>query len=236
MYKRISANQLSDNQITVSKFIHEIRNPLTLVSCELQILTQKHPETNNWNEITQIQEHLIYIKDLISAFSDYNNARKLNLKTTDISSFLSDVANAFRTMFEYLKIRFITNFPSDLPKISADTLRLRQALTNILRNAEESISHDHGEIIFSAKLIMADSSPAIVISVTDNGSGIEPEYIPDLGTPFITHKENGTGLGLSVVREITEAHGGSVKIESIPLQGTTVHLYLPVSRMINQEG
>ena len=264
MQNEILLKQLSERQLVMSKFVHEIRNPLTLVSCELQMLTSLHPEAENWREVYNIQEQLTYIKNLISEFSDYNNAGRLVIKPADMYSFLYNAAESFRPMFEYLNIDFITEISADLPEIPADTLRLRQAITNLLRNAEESISHDHGEIILQASMIpdtpadictdthtdiLADDSvissdiqmkqscnstpvPLLHISISDNGCGIEPEHLSQLGKPFVTYKENGTGLGLTITRQIIESHGGTIKIESLPSKGTTVHLYLPSSRMI----
>ena len=226
--------KISEYQLVMSKFVHEIRNPLTLVSCELQMLTSNHPEAEDWREVYDLQEHLTYIKNLISEFSDYSNAGRLVIKPADTNLFLSHMADNFRPMFEYLGIRFITDFSPNLPEILADTLRLRQAITNILRNAEESISHDHGEIIFSANVVSLDTQNTVPnhvlhISICDNGCGITPEQFADLGTPFVTHKENGTGLGLTITKQIVESHGGKMNIESISEKGTTVHLYLPLN-------
>lgn len=232
MHNQTLQNEMTDYQLVMSKFIHEIRNPLTLVDYNLQTLISTHPETEDWKEVCNVQENLTYIKNLINEFSDYNNAGRISIKSTDITALLCNISDSFRSMFHYLGIKFIINISPELPHIPIDGLRLRQAIINILKNAEESITHTHGEIILSAKAVPYDATTALLISVTDNGCGIDPSHLSELGTPFITHKEKGTGLGLSVTKQIVEAHKGTVKIESSLSKGTSIHLYLPYPRMV----
>lgn len=151
--KNITSQNLSDPQLAMAKFVHEIRNPLTIISCEFQFLLKKYPELEQRKEVSAIHEQLTFIKHLIQEFSDYNNADRLFLKPVDICQFLLHTVNAFRPMFDYLGIQLITEIPESLPEIPVDSLRLRQVITNLLRNAEESITHNQGEIRISAKIL-----------------------------------------------------------------------------------
>jgi two-component system nitrogen regulation sensor histidine kinase GlnL len=75
----------------------------------------------------------------------------------------------------------------------------------------------------------ARRSRFLAIDFADNGSGIAPEHLPQLFTPFFTTKTKGTGLGLSVSQKIIAQHGGAIQVESDPGQGTVFHVYLPVA-------
>ncbi|MHB8158365.1 MAG: ATP-binding protein, partial [Desulfocucumaceae bacterium] len=68
----------------------------------------------------------------------------------------------------------------------------------------------------------------IIVGVTDTGSGIRPEDIEKLGTPFYTTKSEGTGLGLSITYSIVKDHGGRIEVDSEPGRGTTFKVYLPL--------
>lgn len=267
--KNNTIQTLSDLQLIMAKFVHEIRNPLTIINCELQILLEKYPELADLKELTDMHEQLIFINNLIHEFSDYNNANKLTPIPVNMYDFLVNTVESFRPMFHYLGILLITEIPDNLPEIPVDPLRLRQAITNLLRNAEQAITHNNGKITVSAQLlssaevftkcttdakdtlniVFAQESDSLFenhtsnsneknpirylcISVDDNGCGIESDFFPIIGTPFATQKENGTGLGIPIIRQITEAHHGILKIQSIPSKGTTVSIYLPFTRMI----
>lgn len=212
----------------ISKFTHELRNPLSLIFSEFQLFLSNHPEASGWKETAEIQEQLEYIKELLNEFSNYNNANRLSLKSVNVAEILLHTADSFYPTLDYLGIRLITEIPSTLPIIPLDTVKFRQALINLLRNAQEAISHEHGEIYMRACCINAAE---ITITIQDNGCGILPERLPNIDTPFVTYKASGTGLGLAITRQIIEAHGGRMTIQSTPQIGTTVSLTLPVSTL-----
>ncbi len=116
-----------------------------------------------------------------------------------------------------------------LPRINADEVLLRQACTNLLQNAIESMP-DGGELKISG--FMDDY---ICISIADTGHGI-PESIRDkIFLPFYTTKERGTGLGLAIVHKIVVSHGGDIKVETSD-KGTTFTIRLPKKLILEERG
>ncbi len=114
----------------------------------------------------------------------------------------------------------------DLPPVEADALQIGQVIVNLVRNSSEALA-DAGR--YDGKLIVeADhNGPAqVVIRVRDNGPGFDPDLLERASTPFTTTKDDGLGLGLSLVRSIVEAHGGRLSIES-GASGATVSFTLP---------
>lgn len=214
--------QEKEFRFTLSKLSHEIRNPLALVSSELQMIVSSHPEIAAYEGWDDIMDNLEYIKELLNELSDYNNAGKLTLHPTDLYTFLYSILASYKPTLEYLGIKLEADIPSHLPTIPLDQTKMRQALLNLLRNAQEAISHPQGKIKVQAKIL----PDGIRISICDNGCGITHSQQPDIFTPFVTFKSGGTGLGLPITRQIIEAHGGHLEISSVPDQGTEVRIFL----------
>ena len=221
-----SAKNTEQLQILLSRFSHELRNPLALLSSELQLLASSHPDLSYDEQWENILGNLEYIHALLDDLSRYQNAGHLSLVLTDLSTCLNEIASSFRPVLEYLEVEFETDIPHDLPKLYMDPLKIRQVFLNILRNAQESISHPHGIIRFRAE----STTQYVHISVCDNGCGMTSSQKTRVFEPFITYKSGGTGLGLAVTRQIIEAHHGSVEIESAPGSGSTFHVYIPLDR------
>jgi signal transduction histidine kinase len=105
-----------------------------------------------------------------------------------------------------------------------DGQRLRQAITNVVRNALEAVERRPGPRV---EVCLYPRGAAAVVEVADNGSGIAPEHREKLFLPFFTTKPTGTGLGMAIVKKIMDLHGGEIEIDSAPGRGTTVRLVIP---------
>lgn len=219
---RYKQNQ-KEFQLILSRFTHEIRNPLTLISSSLQMLESEHPAVSDWRGWDDITDNLKYIQNLLDDFSGYQNAGKLSPAPVDTSVFFRRIAGSFRPALQYLGIRLETRIPEDLPPILADQTKLRQAFLNLIRNAQESIQHDHGRIC----LAVSAASGGIQIELTDNGCGMTQKQLDTVFRPFVTYKPDGTGLGLAITREIIDAHRGNLKVISTPGEGTCFCIFLP---------
>ena len=99
-----------------------------------------------------------------------------------------------------------------------------EVFVNLIKNALESISDD-GYV----RITCESDSRAVKINIEDNGCGIEADKLVCIFQPFVTTKQNGTGLGLSVVKRIVEAHGGHITVCSAPGQGSVFTVSLPKS-------
>ncbi len=221
--KNIITQQKKEFQSMLSTFSHELRNPLALITSEMQMLSDLEPQlcfNEHWDNI---MENLNYIRELLDELSRYQNAGHISLVQTDLSLCLDRITSSFQPALDYLGISFETDIPRDLPQISLDQTKIRQALFNLLRNAQESIQHTHGKILFSASAISGGAR----IIISDNGCGMTGEQIENAFRPFITYKPGGTGLGLAVTRQVIEAHHGTLHVESIPEKGTTFYIFLP---------
>lgn len=211
-----------DFQLILSKFAHEIRNPIALINSELQLMASAHPELTEYSQWDDLIDNLEYIKELLNELSEYNNAEKLSLEPVDPGKFLSDVLSCEKSILDYLGITLKTDIPPHCSPILIDRIKMRQALLNLIRNARESIGCPHGKITVCLK----NTKQGIYISIQDNGCGMTSEQLNNIFNPFVTYKDKGTGLGLSITRQIIEAHNGHIEVTSTPGQGSTFLIFL----------
>lgn len=204
------------------KICHEIRNPLTLLSGTLQLIESRHPEVRSFEYWDSLCQDLEYMMHLLEEFSLFNNSSSLHPETFSFRSFMEKLVLSFAASCANTEIEF-TSLLEDLPVITGDPVKLRQALLNLFKNAVESI---HGSGSVNLKAWFHDSQ--IHIRLQDTGCGISEEQLKEIFTPFFTSKSSGTGLGLPVVQNIILAHHGTVSVDSRPGFGTTFEITLPV--------
>lgn len=210
-----------EHHLALSRISHEIRNPVTLINSSMQLIEAEHPEVLSFDLWDDMKKDMLFLRRLLDELSGYNNGEKIHPEALELSSFLREIASNARLLSPDPNIRFSTRFPEELPTINGDPVKLRQAITNLLRNAFESGAT---EVLFSC---LCDKD-RFVIQVTDNGIGISPEIQDEIFTPFVTHKKNGTGLGLPLVQRVARAHGGDITYSS-GKEVTTFSFRLPTS-------
>jgi signal transduction histidine kinase len=120
-----------------------------------------------------------------------------------------------------LKNRITITTDSPNVTIRADTAQIEMVLLNLVKNAMESLEKTANPAV---KIEASADGPHVVIRVTDNGPGIEPEALEQIFIPFYTTKKTGSGIGLSLSRQIMQLHGGQLTAESTPGQGSTFKL------------
>lgn len=196
---------------------HEIRNPLTTVKGYLQFF-QKKPSFLNYQEqfellISELDRSNLIIKEYLSLCK--NKARdlkptQLNCVIQEIYPLLKAAANASNKDIQYS--------PEATPEVYLDEKEIRQLVLNIVRNGLEAM--DPGGTISLRTYV---KSGEVILSIQDQGKGIPQHILEDMGKPFLTTKETGTGLGLAVVYRIAADHNARIQVDS-GLQGTTFNV------------
>ncbi len=192
---------------------HEIRNPLTTVRGFLQLLAEK-PEFAPYRKFTNLMTE--EIDRACSIITTYLSLSRTAVKTkpcclSTLIECFSPVLNSV-ALVKSMRISYALRSPAN---IVANEAELRQMLTNLVNNALEAMQPG-GTVSIETR----EQADAVSLTVSDAGYGIASELIPQLGTPFLTTKENGTGLGLAVCFRIAERHGATIRIESSPLGST----------------
>lgn len=214
-------NQLNDCKFALSKVSHEIRNPVTLINSSMQLLEKEHPEIKSSDLWQNITEDMAFLRRLLDDLSSYNNTFRCSKTATDMTPWLSRLAHAIPNLFPDKPCAYAVHIPENLPAVSIDTLKLNQALTNLLRNAFEAAEK---QVSFSVR----QSPEQLQIEICNDGAFIPPAQQTELFLPFTTTKANGTGLGLSIAKGILEAHGGALSFLSSETAGTTFLAVLPL--------
>ena len=150
-----------EHHLALSRISHEIRNPVTLINSSMQLIEAEHPEVLSFDLWDDMKKDMLFLRRLLDELSGYNNGEKIHPEALELSSFLREIASNARLLSPDPNIRFSTRFPEELPTINGDPVKLRQAITNLLRNAFESGAT---EVLFSC---LCDKD-RFVIQVTDN--------------------------------------------------------------------
>ena len=201
---------------------HEIKNPIAVCKGYLDMM--------DVNNSRQVNKYIPIIKQEIdrtlTLMNDYLNLTKLtvNKNVIDISLLLDDVCNAVEALLIGKNIHFMFDIVDDEIFINGDYDRLKQVFINLVKNSVESID---SSIIGVIKLKMVVNKK-VVITLTDNGKGMDKNTLQKVGTAFYTTKDKGTGLGVKLSMEIIELHNGKIKYSSKLNEGTTVRIELPL--------
>ena len=213
--KELLTRLLESHRMDISTISHEIRNPLTLVYSTLQMIEASNPEVLDIRHWSDLHSDIEYMKLLLEELSAYNNGQRLSPSSTDFDIFLKKIVLSFASSITETDIEFVSRIEPGLPVMPADSIKLQEVLHNLLGNARDAVlicQSKTRKIHFHA---YRDHS-SLVITVSDNGCGIEPEHLHTIFEPFVTYKSSGTGLGLALSKRIAEAHGGSLTVHSTP--------------------
>ena len=218
---------------------HEVRNPLAALSGAIQVLRKElHPADANRPLLDLTLRETERLNSIVSGFLQYARPRPLNLKLSDISEVVDETIRLLEQMPEYAaSIRFIRKYAHEGVTTLLDPDQMHQVCWNLGLNACQSMPQG-GTLTVSTRRtsVSADGreGESAEIVFEDTGHGIPPELLGKIFYPFFTTREEGTGLGLSVVHRIMDEHRGSVHIDSVPDQGTRVRLVLPVGQWAEQ--
>ena len=228
--KELLTRLLESHRMEVSTISHEIRNPLTLVYSTLQLIEAQHPEVRSIRHWDSMRQDIEYMNQLLEELSSYNNGEKLTLTSSDTTVFLRTLVLSFASSLMDTEIEFTSRIAPNLPALLIDSVKIRQTLLNLLRNAQDAVSSPRDSYHPSIRLDAEYKNHAVTISITDNGVGIDAGELTSIFDPFVTHKKGGTGLGLAIAKRIVSAHGGSIHAESTPGEGSSFMIILPVQQ------
>ena len=212
-----------DIEFMLSKFSHEIRNPLTTLYSTLQLIEMQHPEVKDFKHWSSLIYDIEYINQLLDELSNFAKSEKLNLTNIEMRPFLEHLSLSFAASIAQSEVEYTSEIDPYIPKITVDKTKLQEVFLNLLKNAYDA-SLPNGKIFLTARMVDKD----LVVKIQDTGCGITEEQLPTIFEPFVTYKKNGTGLGLAICDHIIKAHGGTIAVESEVGIGTTFTITLPV--------
>jgi signal transduction histidine kinase len=222
----------------LSMVSHELRSPLQTITGYLELtlsgmggtLSAEHAEFVR--RARAASEHMTgLVDDLLLASRRDAGQFSLNLQDVDLSRLVYETAQETEILAEDIGVRLLVDVPGRLPPVRADEPRMRQVVRNLLTNAIK-FTPAGGSVSISAR----HSVDRLLIAVRDTGVGIAPEHIDKIFDRFYQvgnasphERVHGQGLGLAIVRMIVESHGGAIQVHSMPKQGSTFTVSLPLA-------
>ncbi|MBC8525746.1 MAG: PAS domain S-box protein [Candidatus Cloacimonetes bacterium] len=208
------------------KLAHEIKNPLSSIYSSGQL-------ASTTTEPGKIQRHMNVIirnvktcQKVIDDLYNFVQQPELELAKTDISKLLNNIKSYAETKAEVdIKVKVELNVEKGIPKINADEFRLSQAFHNIVSNAFDAMN-EGGVLSINGKYLI--NKDEVLIEFIDTGCGIAQENLDRIFRPFYSSKAKGFGMGLSLVKDIINAHKGEISVESKEGKGTKFNVKLKI--------
>jgi signal transduction histidine kinase len=209
---------------------HEVRNPLNSVQINLSILDQELrdlvPEkgAHVFAVLAKIAGEIKRLDDFVAEFLRFARPPRLNVQRLAVGPLIGDLA-AFMTPECAKKGVALKVHLAGPEAASVDGFQLKQAILNLLLNALQATPAGG-----TVEVSTGGDRRRLVVAVSDDGEGMSRETKAKAFTPFFTTREEGTGLGLPLVRRVVEQHRGTIEIKSREGQGTTVSMVFPAPR------
>ena len=217
-------------QITAS-LSHEIRNPLSAIKMNLQILSSNQKITGNDRRRVDISvSEVIRLEKILTQLLDFAKPLELNIKSCNICHILKSYIELLEIKFREQNLDVVTFFSDKVPLLLADGEKLGQAFINILINAIES-SDPFGKISVTVKKRIKNDHEYAAVMIEDEGHGFDKNIITKIFKPFFTTKTKGIGLGLANVKRIVQAHNGFVEAKNGETKGALFIIMIPTGKI-----
>jgi signal transduction histidine kinase len=210
---------------------HEIKNPLSTMKLTLQLLQEDFANDKSalamrsLRKIELLLKEVSHLDEIVQEFLRLSRGHDLKYQRTDLGALIRELVEFNAADAEKRKIALRSQLDGDLEGVMIDATYMRQALTNLIRNAFEAVEpKGQGEVIVRAR----QQGDVVLIEVVDTGTGVAEANRERMFRPYFTTKKGGTGMGLPMVRRIVEEHGGQVTYESAEGQGSRFVMLLPV--------
>jgi len=208
---------------------HEIKNPLAGISGAISVLAQDFPEDDPRREVVdQILEQIARLNKTVTDLLYFGRPGKPELTWVDINGLIKETLFFISQHPEARNIHRVKELARDLPPALVDVKQIQQVLFNIIINAIQAME-DGGTLTVKTSVSPGrGDSRLIQIEIRDTGPGIPPEMLDRIFAPFHTTKNQGTGLGLPICKQLVEQHGGTIRVESEVGRGAAFIIELPV--------
>jgi len=211
---------------------HEIRNPLSAIQVNIQVLLERL--NLNGNDLRRMQiayEQSVQLENIVSQMMDFARPINLNYSLIDFADVIDQTLQLFEQEMSKNNISLVKHIDRKLPKCMADKEKILEAVSNIFKNALESFNRIQTtrQIEVRADTKVLDANRFVRVSIRDNGTGISKKDMKRIFEPFYTKgKKGGIGLGLSIFKKIIDAHDGRIQVESDEGKGTSFTFMIPV--------
>ena len=208
-------------KLNLFKITHEIKNPLTVINGYLSMFDVTDTEKSK-RYITILKNEVNRTLNLLSDFMEFTKIKVVK-NECNFNDLISDVKEVLIPFFVKKNVSYSFSVQNNII-VNMDYNRIKQVIINIIKNAVEACRESNGMVTTTA----FTEEDYLIIFVKDNGIGMDKFVLDNILVPFYTTKDNGTGLGVSLSKEILEAHGGTINYDSVKEKYTTCKITIPL--------
>lgn len=212
----------SIGQLT-SMFAHDIKNPLHVILSTSELLRAQEGQPEQVRSGAElIERNARRASKIVKTLLDFSRSGMCRLEPYSVNDAAEYSLGLIDSALKAAKVR-VEKRLGDAPKVFLDPHYMHSVIYNILNNAAQALEgRKDASIMVSSGWLQAEGE--VFLTITDNGPGMEPAMLENLFQPFFTTKENGTGLGLYLARQILDEHGGRLLVSSPPGEGVSASL------------
>jgi signal transduction histidine kinase len=212
---------------------HEVKNPLAGIKAAVNLLSEELTLNKEDRDLfSRIVEQVGRLEALMKGFLNFAKPPKPQWERVSINGVLETTIDFYRVSHRpspqaFVGIDIRKSMDEGLPRTMADPMQLQQVFLNLFLNAGDAMPNGG---TLAVRTLYDASADSIRIDIKDTGTGIDPEILERIFSPFLTTKSKGTGLGLAICKQMIEQHGGSIGAENDPAGGALFRIVLPVKR------
>ena len=223
------AERLAELGTLTGGLAHEIKNPLSTVQLNLQLL-QEDLDPNNpayarvTNRLNTVKNETSRLRDILDDFLRYAGRIELERRDVDLNAMLEELVDFFSPQAQHQRVQLRLRKSPEPIGAPVDVKLVKQAVLNLMLNGVQAMMPQGGEMILS----LAQRDGAVLIDVIDTGRGMSSDVLPHIFEAYYSTKKGGTGLGLPMAKRVADEHGGNLSVTSEPGKGSDFTLRLPL--------
>ncbi len=223
--------QLHDIAQMAGALVHEIRNPLSTMILNLDLIREDLGSSEELRDlrivrkVERVRQESLRLQEMLETFLGIVRLEQISLEPADLNLVVEDFCDFFEPQAASHDIVLRKHLAAGLPRLALNTELLNQAILNLCLNAQQAMPSG-GELILTTRR----SGDRVILEVTDTGKGIPQADLSRVFEPFYSTRKGGSGLGLPTCRRIVEAHHGTIAVDSTPGIGTRFVLSFPLAQ------
>jgi signal transduction histidine kinase len=239
---RSPAEKYAEFAALVGGLAHEIRNPLSTIRLNMDLLAEDFENTDPESPTKQrdrrakakidlVRQECDRLQKLLGDFLDFARQESLTLEPASLNTELEQLLDFFAIRAQESDVEIVRYLDPELPNVRLDRETFRSAVLNLLLNSVQAMEGG-GQLVVRTR----PAGLGVLLELIDTGPGMDAETLGKVFGAFFTTKQGGSGLGLPTARKIVEAHGGTIDVESAPGRGTKVTIWLPAPPRLPPQG
>lgn len=228
----VRAARISTMGALAASIAHEVNSPLAAIvaSSEAALIWLRREQPNIQEAISAmlaVNQQAIRARAVVDRTKALVSHSQTTFKSHSMDSLVCEAIQFIQRDLRSLQATTHMNVPESLPPVFVDAINIQQVLINLILNAAQAMSEKAlpKDISINARV----DKRMMIVSVSDSGTGIDPDKLATIFEPFYTTKENGMGMGLAICRTCVGAHGGEIWVSNRPGKGATFHFSLPLT-------